>query len=130
LTTYIENQEYLHIQREFNGLSSTLWAQGEIQFIGQKKNRFFEFFDYADARFNESDIRSVINALGHEMKIAREFVFEAVRKEFFPSHPSRQRCLWVIDSENQDSLEYWKSELGTTDKLLRLKLTGKIHVAN
>jgi len=130
MTKYIENQEFFHIQRETNGLTVPLWTIGETHFIGHKKNRYVEYFDYYDARFHEGDATSLSSALFHTAKIIRELIFEEVRKEFFPSHPSRQRCLWVINQENTDSLEYWRNELGAVDKILKLRLTGKIHVAN
>lgn len=89
-----------------------------------------KFFDYANALYNPNDIESIKNTLNHTTKVIRELIFEEVRKEFFPSHPSRQRCLWVINAENDNSLNYWINTLGTADKILRVKLTGKIHVAN
>lgn len=127
---YIENEQFLHIQRATNGLSTPLWNKNESYFIGQKKNRYFEFFDYANVYFNPDNLDSVNTTLTHSLTINREFIFEEVRKEFFPSHPSRQKCLWVINSEDPNAFEYWKNTLGTSDKVLRVQLTGKIHKAN
>jgi hypothetical protein len=127
---YIENQIFYHIQREKNGLNSELWNEQEVQFIGQKKNRFFEAFDFLNARYSIEQPESIQNALNHTQKIIRELVFEEVRKEFFPSHPSRQRCLWVIRADEENSLNYWKEELGHYDRILKVNLTGKIHRAN
>lgn len=127
---YIENEIFIHIQRESNGMHLPLWNVGETYFIGQKKNRFVEYFDFVDYQFYPENLKSVNDALTHQTKIVRELIFEEVRKEFFPSHPSRQRCLWVIKADDEGSLNYWQNTLGRGHRILKLQLTGKIHRAN
>lgn len=73
--------------------------------------------------------RSLINEYNIQI---RESFFEEVRRVNFTNHPSRQNCIWVIEN-NFNSLEYWKLLLNYNperDKILKLKLTGKIHKAS
>lgn len=126
---YVENKMFIHIQRENNGTKAPLWSVGESHFIGQRKNRFFDFYDNLGSPYNQSDLESTRRALGHTSKVIRELIFEEVRKEFFPSHPSRQKGLWVIKLDDPGSLNYWKETL-KGDKIFKVQLTGKIHTAN
>jgi hypothetical protein len=124
LMELVENQVFYHIQRRVQWNDAPFWKVGETHFIGKEKNPFFKLFDYA---FPPPDAAS-----GHYMKLVRELTFEEVRKDFFPSFPSRTRCLWVVP-DNNDTLEYWWKELnvdGCEKVLLKLSLTGKIFKAN
>lgn len=123
----VENQTFYHIQRRVSWNTSPFWQEGETHFIGKDKNPFFNLFDYA---FPHPEAIS-----GHYMKAVRELIFEEVRKEFFPSFPSRTRCLWVTPDklDNREILEYWWNELkveGCEQVLLKLNLNGKLFAAN
>lgn len=120
----IENQTFYHIQREVSWNQSPFWKEGETHFIGKDKNPFFKAFDFAYPNPDTS--------LGHYMKAVRELLFEEVRSEFFPSFPSRTRCLWVIP-DSVETIQYWLNELkveGLEQKLVKLNLTGKLFKAN
>src|SRR5690606_13648806 len=57
--------------------------------------------------------------------------FEEVRSDYFPSLPSRIRCLWVIEpDEDNKSLKYWYNQLGRKGRIYQINLTGKIHKVN
>jgi hypothetical protein len=117
----IENKTYYHIQRRVNWNPNQLWEVGQNYFIGQDKNPFFKVFDYG-----------IGNDIGHFYRLTREFIFEEVRKEHFPMFPSRNKCLWVIE-DNDENKEYWKQALvnqNTEFRLIKLSLTGKIFKAN
>ncbi|WP_197214931.1 DUF2441 domain-containing protein [Cytobacillus firmus] len=120
----IENKVFYHIQRQVPWNNSPFWTVGDTHFIGKEKNPFFKVFDYA---FPQPEAIA-----GHYMKVARELIFEEVRNEFFPSFPSRTRCLWVMP-DNQETFKYWWNELqveGSNQVLLKLNLTGKVFEAN
>jgi hypothetical protein len=117
----VENKVFYHIQRRVSYNPLPFWGVGQTHFIGKEKNPFFKAFDYGVA----ADI-------GHYYRLTREIIFEEVRKEYFPTFPSRTRCLWVMP-ENCESIKYWMEQLnipGNETKLLKLSLTGKIFKAN
>lgn len=67
------------------------------------------------------------------MILVRELIFEEIRRESFPHLPSRQKCIWVIP-KNEYTLEainfWWKQIASSSDtSILKLKLTGKIHLS-
>lgn len=138
----IENKNMLHISRESH------WKIGDIIFAGEDENQFwkicknfsplievgkqkiplFEMFD----RYQSFDVtENNINLLYHHLKrisrevafYIREQVFEDVRKKMFDSLPSRQKCIWLTDSEN---LDYWKTMSEQKKFLLTLELNGDI----
>jgi hypothetical protein len=77
----------------------------------------------------EKTTEELIKVLNDYLLLVREWIFEEVRKEFFPNLPSRQRCLWVIP-DDEKAIQYWWNEMGKEGKLLKLELTGKIHQTN
>ena len=68
----------------------------------------------------------------HFITYTRELVFEAVRAEKFPHLPSRQKCIWVVDS--LDGLKHWKSRLppasGYDIEVFKVDIQGNIHSAS
>ncbi|EOJ5472839.1 DUF2441 domain-containing protein, partial [Escherichia coli] len=77
------------------------------------------------------DIAAVGQELAmHFCKYTRELIWEAVRVEYYPKKPSRQKCLWV--SQGEESLYYWISQLGLGDNqtVFRVELDGVIHEAS
>lgn len=101
------------------------WEVGQTFFIGKEKNTFFKVFDYAVPKpdLNPKDLKE------HYMKVVRELIFEEIRNEFFPSFPSRTRCLWVLP-DNEETIKFWREELKGQQVLLKLSLTGKVFEAN
>jgi len=72
-------------------------------------------------------LRRASEALKEYLMLVRELVFEDVRREHFPQLPSRQKCIWVIPPEEK-SVKFWYTQL--SGRLLRLRLTGKVHRTN
>lgn len=77
----------------------------------------------------------LIATVGQEMamhfcKYTRELIWEAVRVENYLDKPSRQKCLWV--SQGEDNLNYWISQLGLgkNQAVFRVDLEGKTHEAS
>ncbi len=60
----------------------------------------------------------------HYLLLAREMVLEKVRIEKCPNAPSRQSCIFLIDSDND--IQKWKSELiaGDEYQILEVFATG------
>ena len=70
-----------------------------------------------------------IDSLGNSMKIIRELAFEAIRKEFYPELPSREKCIWLIP-DNEQSFVFWKNVLNNnSQRIFKLAVDGKIHKA-
>ncbi|MCS2172789.1 DUF2441 domain-containing protein [Scandinavium sp. TWS1a] len=66
----------------------------------------------------------------HFCKYTRELIWESVRREHFPDKPSRQKCLWV--SQGEENLNYWISQLGLggNQAVFRVELDGVLHEAS
>lgn len=64
----------------------------------------------------------------HYRLLARELVLETVRREQFPSAPSRRNCIFLFDSEND--IQKWKNSVVTVGnpsfQVLRVLVTGNI----
>jgi hypothetical protein len=119
----VENKVYYHIQRRVNYNNQPFWEPMQIHFIGKEKNPFFKVFDFGIGHPQD---------LSHNYKLIRELIFEEVRKEYFPTFPSRTRCLWVVPEE-EGLIDYWRNQLDVDEyeyKILKLSLTGKIFKAN
>ncbi|MEH6990585.1 DUF2441 domain-containing protein [Cytobacillus firmus] len=89
---------------------------------GKKSEPFKSFYHY-DCK---DSILFLINAFEHSVKISREVIFEQVRLESFPNLPSREKCLWVIPSDDYDNYSTWAKAL-ENGEVLKLSLNGKIH---
>ncbi|MFY0137733.1 hypothetical protein BK785_14400 [Bacillus thuringiensis serovar bolivia] len=80
--------------------------QGEIIPCGKELNPFMAPYYKDDISFS-SDHAHLIRLLGYYWHFARETTFEEVRKESFPSLPSRHKCLFATSKEG---LRYWIEE--------------------
>lgn len=102
-------------------------AGGMIQYINNnQKPPFLASFYHFDAN---QTVKELNDALCTYLRLVREFIFEEVRKEFFPNLPSREKCMWVIPN-NIQALKYWWDTLGRNGQIVKLELAGKIHQAN
>ena len=102
-------------------------ANSMIKYIDKKeKDEYLKTFYHFSP---EKTMKELYNALEEYLKLVREWTFEEVRREFFPSLPSRQRCLFVIPNDVK-SLNYWWNALGKSGSILKLELTGKLHRTN
>lgn len=52
----------------------------------------------------------------HFCKYTRELIWEDIRAARYPEKPSRKKCLWL--AEGEDNLNYWLSKLGSANDLL------------
>ena len=70
------------------------------------------------------------NVAGHFMRYVRELIWEDVRRREFPRLPSRQRCVWLIPT--QEGVRYWLQNLDVTPgfQVLRVRVQGRLHVAS
>lgn len=74
-------------------------------------------------------LKEAIDSLGNTIKLNRELVFESIRKEFYPKLPSRQKCLWLIPS-NEKSLEFWKNTINNRhQRIFKVAVDGNVHRA-
>jgi len=73
-------------------------------------------------------LRGASLALKEYLMLIREFVFEEVRREQFPDLPSRQKCIWVM--ETPESVVYWAGKMDIPKRLLKVRLAGEGHRAS
>lgn len=66
----------------------------------------------------------------HFCKYTRELIWERIRAESYPEKPSRQKCLWL--AEGEENLQYWLSQLGRPEDIhvFRLEIDGVTHDAS
>lgn len=60
----------------------------------------------------------------------RELVFEEVRREMFPSLPTRRTAMWLFDQRSSDFWINWFRRNPLRRQILTLSATGSIHVGN
>lgn len=132
-----------------------IWNIGDTRTFGKEKNSFMKYFDihkefpnpnnevallfdYLDNKtlslnnYNpKASIRYINDLLSHYLKLTREFIFEEVRMNDYKELPSRQNCLFVIPNDEiiESRIKYWYQQLNK-GVLLKLKLSGKLHIAN
>lgn len=151
-SNYVKNKLFYHIHR--HNAYSPLWVPGnQIDFTIKRPNEFSSF--YSKANFilnfrgenhypnslvqkitqpgvipNGQEIVPVLDFFGTVINESalylREIVFEEVRLQYFSNLPSRKNCIWVFE---EDAIDYWSRTLGG-GQLLRLELTGVIHIAD
>ncbi|MCK4661235.1 MAG: DUF2441 domain-containing protein [Bacteroidales bacterium] len=93
-----------------------------------KDERDYEklFFESEQHLFQlEAIVDDVMVSFKQYLKWIQEEIFEKVRLEKFPDLPSRQKCLWIC---SLDDLPKWlKIFKGSENKILKIRVTGKIH---
>lgn len=136
--TYFFGREKNNIFRFFdnNSLSIRDVNKNTNYLLSKVVDNFWNFIKSQDKipdKFNNFSSKDIFDrlchALTHYLKFTREIVFEEVRKEFFFTLPSRQRCIWVIP-EDKNAVQYWWKLLGESGKIYKVELTGKIHFTN
>lgn len=129
---YVENKEFYHIQRKVFYNNAPFWDKGQTIIAGKDKNPYTQVLEKYEANSGKEK-ESMAGAIRYYQNIIREMVFEEVRKEHFPTLPSRKKCLWVIPNEIK-RINYWWDRLPRDDNeervLLKLRLTGNIHKCN
>lgn len=148
----IENEEFFHIHRfRINGDN---WKKGETIVFKNKLNYFTEYYDAVkighddgesflytrnalhrfingNNEYRNKEINNIFNlcnsAINELTTLIRELIFEEIRKISFPELPSRKSCIWVCDKQ---SVKQWWKKLDGNKKILRLSLTGTMHVGS
>ena len=113
---------YIASIREKNGISY------------RYRTPFTDYLEKKLKRKNTSDeeYNSMINFIQVYMYNSaidfREMILEEVRREFYPTLPSRYSCIWLTDEE---CLEYWKKQLNVKDKyeIFKVEAIGNIFVS-
>lgn len=150
----IKSKEFYHIHRIGN--HSSLWEVGNrINWVQKRNNLFYDHYSrngmyYDDGtgsitfrkalqRFKNQtqaykiqQYERLINASAEVVKsqsmFIRETIFEEVRKNYFPQLPSRLSGIWVC---NKDAVQFWWKTLNAKNqKILKLKLTGTVHIGD
>ena len=139
----VENKIMYHISRDNN------WNIGDVLVAGEKDNQFWSIckdysktvrvngkemtiFQMIDIVPNFEITQNNITFLYQNLKdiaketafYIREQVFEDIRQKHYPELPSRQKCLWVCET---DQLSYWKTMKESCQRsLLKLELNGEL----
>ncbi len=100
-------------------------AEGMQQYLQTNQKAPFMPNDYHfDAAKTFSEILPVLRT---QLTLARELIFEEVRKENFPDKFSRYKSIQVIPA-SKEALAFWLPKLKQPNaKIYKLELTGKLH---
>ncbi|AFH14949.1 DUF2441 domain-containing protein [Cronobacter sakazakii] len=98
-------------------------------------SRLYVLQEIKEGRAFNSDSKYVAR-LGFETakffsNYTRELIWENIRKEEFSELPSRQKCIWL--AEGEDNLNYWLRRIGKDSKeynIFRVVPNGKLHTAS
>lgn len=150
----INEQTYFHINSNTNLSPHSLMQCGDVIEVGHRANPFFHFYETYKRTYpvteNPSGIVRQVPAMrflklvkegtitspilptiacdtaNHFLMLARELLWENVRSAEFPQAPSRQRCIWLIES--MADVKNWISRLGFKPNfysVVRLRATGR-----
>lgn len=104
-----------------NHVTGEIYPVPAIKFLSQVKN----------GGINCPNLPTVAHQIGnHFLMLTRETIWEMVRKEEFPEHPSRQKCLWLV--EKMDEARYWlqRMEPKHNAQIVEVVVDGKVHIAD
>lgn len=149
----VSGKHFFHVTRDLPYNKNPPIAPSMKLKIGDNHNPFFGFYenvreypvDTPEGQINCKALRFLklvrdgeINCPGlaqiahevaeHYVMLVRELIMEEVRKDVAPNAPSRQSCLWVL--ETVDQAKYWQQRLGGTSRIARLQLYGVVHHAD
>lgn len=124
----VKDETFYHIQ--YLRPNVITWKSGETYTIGNVKNTFSAYYD----TYNFVSQNGNIDAL-EIIKYMREYFFEQVRREKYPSKPSRNKSLWLIQNSQNlpNALNFWIGQLmtnGVSFRTIKLKCSGCVHYAN
>lgn len=71
---------------------------------------------------------AAVEVANHYLMLARELIYEEVRREEDDQLPSRKTCLWA--SDDLAEAQNWHQFLGGSGQLLRLGVVGERHIAD
>lgn len=95
-------------------------------------NRVMDKLDEVKNIYSNPD-KYDIATLEHHTKVAlRELALEKIRKEYYPTYPSRMSCLYVSESlgEAEKWAELFVNWNRPTHSIVKLKVTGNIFVGD
>lgn len=144
---------FFHINSNANGSAHDLMRRGDIIEVGGHISPFFRFYEsYARMYPVRQQDGSVLNVPAiaflngvkdgsitsdnlpvtaweisrHFMMLARELIWENIRLLEFQCEPSRQRCIWLL--ENEEQVRQWLRTLGfqpMTHWVVKVRATGR-----
>lgn len=153
----VKDQDYYHVNRIVSWSPYGLLKVGEEVDVGVATNPYFRFYEtygktypvtQPDGKvvhrpgvaFLKQVLSGVVNAgdltqtavdlASHLASHLGELVFEDIRKEEFPHLPSRQRCVWLIPTQN--GVKYWLQRMNVDGQfqVLKVRIQGRLHKAS
>jgi len=151
----VNDHIFYHIHATGNRYDN-LWFPGSTFNVGRNgRNEFIEYYDTATIGVHLGDnetipmsaairyfrkkqnnellqncqvlLEQAEKAIKEMGSYIREIIFEEIRQNEFPEHPSRMRSIWVCD---ESDISYWFDKVHSRKKTIyRVKLTGNIHRA-
>lgn len=121
---YIQNKIFYHIG---------YFEKNKTFIIGKELNPFYKYF-YEFGYGNKIDFPQIKQLLSDYQLYARERIFEDIRAEFFPSLPSRKKCLWLLPTTNLlPRIKFWLPHLSSQSNkkfICKLRCSGSIHIGD
>lgn len=148
----VVDAQYFHINSNANGSSHAIMRRGDIIEVGGHTNPFFGYYETYARTFQVRDPNGGVEPVAaldflrrvkdgainpdnlpltawevsrHFLTLARELVWENIRLQDFPCEPSRQRCVWLVESEEQARL--WGQRMGFSPMnywIVKVRATG------
>ncbi len=133
----VDGESYFHINSSANLSPYGMMKKGDAIQVGKSSNPFFRFYEVYQRTYavTESDgsvhqipamsflrrtkddsiesqdfPRIAFETANHFLILARELFWENIRLAEFPDAPSRQRCIWLIES--LEHVSAWIMRLG------------------
>lgn len=121
----VEKRLLYHVNSQANRSPYGLMRGGDVVAVGKDTNPFFRFYDVHQRTYPVTDGNGIVHQVPavkflrlvkeggvnarnlpgdafeiaqHFMMLARELLWEGVRLAEFADAPSRQRCVWLIES--------------------------------
>ncbi|PGM98060.1 hypothetical protein CN959_23045 [Bacillus cereus] len=116
-----EETKLYHIRN--NNANSKL-VVGQLLHAGQEYNPFYGVYEKKEIEKITMDPNCLLGLTTYYWHFARESTLEEVRREHFPSLPSRQKCLYVTSPEN---LNYWLETFKHTEcQVVEVQIIDKL----
>ena len=150
MTENVESQRFFHVTRHLSYNSNAPLVTGLKIEAGIVHNPFFRFYEgeinypvttpegivhckairfLSAVKNGEIESRNLAHiahgVAQHYLMLARELIMEEVRKDVDSNLPSRQSCLWMVETESD--AKYWQKRLNGVSCIVVLKVHGVIH---
>jgi len=138
MTQTVNGEYYFHINSNANLSPYPLMRSGDVISIGASTNPFFRFYEVhqraypvtetptgtvhnvpamrflrlvKDGTVSSNELREIAcDTANHFLMLARELLWENVRLAEFQDAPSRQRCIWLVES--METVKSWIAQIG------------------